>query len=90
LELRDGSRRADSSEVHMRHPLYTGQAASVVRTTEPILNDLIRRGRITPSPAVIGGRRHWNEDQILQAAECLGLLTDDLRRRLGEEVARVP
>jgi hypothetical protein len=69
----------------MKYPLSTGQAAQVLDSIEPRLADLVRKGKIRPEPNVFAGRRQWEETHILQAAEHLGLLTDDLRRRIGEE-----
>ncbi len=74
----------------MQFSIYTGQTADLLQTTEPVLNDLIRRRKVHPPPRVVAGRRQWEESHILQAAELLGVPTDDLRRRLGEEVAHVP
>ncbi len=74
----------------MRFPTSTGEAARLVGATEPRLNNLIRKGKIQPAPGFFAGRRQWEQTHILQAAEHLGLLTDDLRRRLGEEAAHVP
>lgn len=70
----------------MRFPRSTGQAAALVRTTEPKLAEEVRRGRIQPAPHVFAGRRLWHAEHILQAAENLGLLTDELRTALLEEV----
>ena len=68
----------------------SGDAARILNIPEPRLADLVRRGKIDPAPTHFAGRRQWNEDQILQAAEYLGLDTDSLRRRLDDEVSRVP
>ena len=52
-------------------------------------SELLRRGKIDPPPPLIAGRRLWGQEHILQAAEQLGLATDELRDRLaGEGVAR--
>jgi hypothetical protein len=74
----------------MLFPTSTGGAARLLRETEPRLNDLIRRGRIRPLPPISAGRRQWDLDHVLQAARALGSDEDDLRRRLGEEVAHAP
>jgi hypothetical protein len=67
----------------------TGAAAALLGSIEPKLADLVRRGKVLPPPRVIAGRRLWDCSHVLQAAEHLGLLTDDLRQRLGEDAARV-
>jgi hypothetical protein len=67
----------------------TGQAAQLLGTTEPRLADMVRKGKIQPAPAVFAGRRLWDSAHILQAAEQLGVPTDELRRRLGQEPASV-
>jgi hypothetical protein len=69
-------------------PLTTGTASQLIGTTEPKLAETVRRGRIQPSPVVVAGRRLWTAAQVEQAAEALDLLTDQLRARLREEVAR--
>lgn len=68
-------------------PTTTGVAAELLGTTEPRLAETVRRGRVTPPPAILAGRRLWTADQLRQAAEALGLLTDDLRAQLAREVA---
>lgn len=70
----------------MGFPLSTGQAAAVIGSTEPKLAEEVRRGRVTPPPAIFAGRRLWRRQHLLQAAESLGLLTEDLRKRLSQEV----
>lgn len=69
-------------------PLTTGAAAILLGTTEPHLSETVRRGRVTPPPPIQAGRRLWSADHLLQAAEALGILTDELRSKLGQEVAR--
>jgi len=71
----------------MKYPIPTGEVASVLSTTEPRLGETVRRGLVSPPPPVRAGRRMWDRSHILQAAEALGLLTDDLRAALGEEVS---
>lgn len=68
-----------------RTPLTTGAVARLLNTTEPRVAETVRRGRITPEPVVVAGRRLWSLDQVRQAAEALGLLTDDLRAVLAGE-----
>ena len=75
-----------SPDDNMHHPRTTGQAAQLLDSTEPRLADLVRKGKIRPEPMILAGRRQWEPVHILKAAEYLGCLTDDLRRRLGEEV----
>ena len=67
----------------MEFPVSTGQGARLIGSIEPKMNDLVRRGLVSPAPPVVAGRRHWSPGHIAQAAQCLGLLTDDLRRRLS-------
>ena len=71
----------------MQNMFSTGEGARKIGATEPQLSDLIRRRKIAPEPPVVGGRRLWSRRHLLQAAEALGLLTDDLRVALGEEVS---
>lgn len=81
-------RRSSSAaaQLHMALPLLTGEVARALGTTEPRLNNLIRRGRIAPPPPLRSGRRLWYREHLLQAAEAIGVLTDELRARLSEEV----
>lgn len=73
----------------MKHSLSTGQAARLLGTTEPRLADFVRKGKIQPAPEVTAGRRLWDQSHILQAAEHLGLLTDELRLQLEKETTHV-
>ncbi len=57
----------------MRFPISTGQAARLLGVPEPKLNDLVRRHKIDPPPAVIAGRRQWDHQHVVQAATALGL-----------------
>jgi hypothetical protein len=68
-------------------PLPTGAAANLLGTTEPRLSETVRRGRVSPPPPILAGRRLWDADQLRQAAEALGLLTEELRAVLASEVA---
>ena len=68
-------------------PIATGAAAHLLGTTEPRLAETVRRGRISPPPPILAGRRLWSAEQLLQAAEALGLLAPELRAALAEEVA---
>ena len=70
----------------MKYPISTGQAAELLGTTEPKLSEEVRRGRVTPAPAIFAGRRLWMQEHLLQAAESLGLLSDELREKLSQEV----
>jgi hypothetical protein len=67
----------------------TGQAAHLLGTTEPRLADLVRKGRIRPAPAVFAGRRVWDSSHIIQAAEHLCILTDELRLQIEKETSDV-
>jgi hypothetical protein len=71
----------------MKFPLSTGQAARLLGTYEPKLAEEVRRKRIDPPPAIFAGRRLWQPEHLLQAAENLGLLTDELREALSQEVS---
>lgn len=66
----------------MHYPLSTGESARLIGTTEPRLADVVRRGRVIPPPVVFAGRRLWTREHLLQAAHVLGILTEELRRRL--------
>ncbi|MCP4036595.1 MAG: hypothetical protein GY733_06635 [bacterium] len=69
----------------MKTPTTTGVAARILDTSEPRLNDLIRRRKVDPPPPVISGRRVWGEEHIRQAAQALGIT--DFESQLGEEIA---
>lgn len=69
----------------MDFPASTGQIAVLLGVPEPRLNDLIRRHKIDPPPAIAAGRRRWERDHALQAAEHLGVLTNALRGLLASE-----
>lgn len=62
----------------MEHPFSTGQAAQLLGVTEPQLAETVRRGKVTPQPPILAGRRLWSPEHIRQAAEALGVLTDEL------------
>lgn len=66
-------------------PLTTGAGAILLGTTEPRLAETVRRGHVTPPPPILAGRRLWRREHLLQAAEALGLLTDELRAVLAAE-----
>ena len=74
----------------MQFPQSTGQAAALLRSTEPALNDLIRKGKVAPAPEVVAGRRAWQARHVVRAAELLGVLTAELRTQLEQEVVHVP
>lgn len=57
----------------MDYPISTGQAARLLRVTEPRLAELVRRGRINPQSMVLAGRRLWQLEHVLQAARLLGV-----------------
>lgn len=73
----------------MQFPLSTGQAAQVLGVSEPQLNHLIRKGRISPLPAVSAGRRIWMAAHLRQAAEQLGKLSAELDQAITRAVAEV-
>lgn len=66
-------------------PLFTGEVARLLGTTEPPLSELVRRGKITPAPDVTAGRRQWQVFHIIQAAIALGLgdQIDDILSNAG-------
>ena len=70
----------------MKYPLSTGEAARLLGTTEPKLSEEVRRGRVTPEPTILAGRRLWGPKHLFQVAENLGLLSDELREELLREV----
>lgn len=51
----------------------TGQVAQMLGVTEPKVAELVRRGRLTPPPQIVAGRRLWGVDHVRKAAELLGL-----------------
>lgn len=67
----------------MLTPASTGVVATQLGTSEPRLNDLIRRQKIDPPP-VVAGRRLWSTEHVEQAAEVLGVLTTDDALLRGE------
>jgi hypothetical protein len=69
-------------------PQTTGAAAELIGSTEPRLADTVRRGYVTPPPPIVAGRRLWSRAHLLQAAEALGQLTDELRAKLATEADR--
>lgn len=72
----------------MNYPRTTGQAARLLDTSEPRLNDLVRRRRIDPAPPVASGRRLWEREHIEQAAKVLGIHNIDrllAAERTGED-----
>lgn len=71
----------------MHFPTSTGQGARLIGTTEPKLAETVRRGKIHPEPVLLAGRRLWEREQLIQAARALGLLTDELRERIGDQEA---
>ena len=63
-------------------PLTTGAVARLLNSTEPRVAETVRRGRVEPPPNIVAGRRLWSIDQVLQAAEALGVDQDVVRERL--------
>lgn len=74
----------------MLSQLSTGQVAQFLNTSEPRLNELIRRRKVDPAPPVVVGRRQWHHDHIAQAAEALGVLTPDLNAQLAADAVLAP
>ena len=72
----------------MRCPLPTGMAGNVLGVSEPCLNDLVRRRKVDPAPPIFAGRRLWHAEHLLQAAEALGVLTEDLRLEIESASSR--
>jgi hypothetical protein len=68
-------------------PMTTGSATSLLKVTESQLTETVRRGLVQPPPPILAGRRLWHRPHLLQAAQALNILTDELRAQLGEEVA---
>jgi len=66
----------------MRFPLTTGPAAQLLGVTEPELSETVRRGKVRPEPIIIAGRRLWFAEHLIQAAEALGVLDNELRARI--------
>jgi hypothetical protein len=75
-----GGTRQEAMSTHY----YSGQVAHLLHTTEPALNDLIRRRKLDPVPEVVAGRRLWNRDHILQAAKRLGVPEASVLSQFGE------
>jgi hypothetical protein len=65
-------------------PLATGTVARLIRTTEPRLSETVRRDRVHPEPVIVAGRRLWTYEQVLQAAEVLGVLNSECRVRIEQ------
>lgn len=57
----------------MQYPISTGQVARLLGTTEPHLAECVRRGRVSPRPPVLAGRRLWSPKHVAQVAAALGL-----------------
>ena len=68
----------------MTFPITTGELARILNATEPQLGEAVRRGRVSPPPSVVAGRRYWTRQQALQAAAAIGALTDDARAVLED------
>ncbi len=62
----------------MQFPASTGQVARALGITEPRLNDLLRRGKISLLPPVASGRRLWGREHIQAAEAQLGIDIEDL------------
>jgi hypothetical protein len=66
----------------MAFPCSTGEGARIIGTTEPLLAETVRRGKVKPEPRIVAGRRLWTPDQLLDAAKVLGLLTKELEMEI--------
>tara|TARA_R110002072_G_scaffold19443_4_gene72021 strand:- start:5095 stop:5307 length:213 start_codon:yes stop_codon:yes gene_type:complete len=64
--------------------MSTGQVARALGAVEPKVAELVRRGRITPPPPIVAGRRLWSLDQALEAARLLGVHDAEARERLNQ------
>jgi hypothetical protein len=58
-------------------PIFTGQAARLLRVAERRLHEAVRLGVVCP--AIVSGRRLWRPDEVLAAAKWLGLDTPEVR-----------
>mgnify|MGYP000857569219 CR=1 FL=1 len=74
----------------MEQTYPTGLVAASLRRTEPETSELVRRGKIVPSPPVISGRRAWTRRHVLQAARHLGLDPEAVVRVARDEEAPRP
>ena len=73
----------------MKYPVSTGKGARTLKSTEPQLAELVRRGKIDPEPEILAGRRLWERGHLIQAARALGVLEDEeVRQALRQEVTR--
>ena len=72
------------------NPFTTGAVARLLSTTEPRVAETVRRGHIEPEPTIVAGRRLWTYEQVLQAAEVLGLLDAELRERIDAAFGIAP
>ena len=68
----------------MNNLYSTGQVARALGVTEPKVAELVRRGRITPAPNILAGRRLWTLPQALRAAELLCLDSDSVAEALSD------
>jgi hypothetical protein len=70
----------------MQFPISTGQAARLIKSIEPRMAEVVRRGKVDPPPPVLAGRRQWGPEHVLQAAWYLDLLTPELEEHLEQDV----
>ncbi len=66
----------------MNQTITTGRAALIHDTSEPRLNDLVRRRKIDPAPPVVSGRRVWAMEHLIQAGARLAVAPEEVRRRV--------
>ena len=69
----------------MNTPATSGSVAQLLGISEPHLNDLVRRNKVSPAPPVAAGRRFWSRNHIRQAAEALGALTPAFEAQLDAD-----
>ncbi len=72
----------------MDNHIPTGQGAQLLGVTEPRLSETVRRGKVSPPPRIVAGRRLWSADHLIQAAEALGVLTTELQQAIEAAAPR--
>lgn len=63
--------------------LSTGAVARLIDVPEARIQQVIRRGRVCPAPAVAAGRRLWTADQVRQAATHLNALSPEIEGEIA-------
>ena len=84
LQAPKGVTNPDDRRSSPTFPTTSGVAAGLIGTTEPKLSETVRRGKVTPPPLILAGRRLWSQEQVLQAAQALGALDDNCRQRIHD------